>query len=893
MTERDAAPELRAGDRLGPYEIEARLGAGGMGVVYRARDARLARTVAIKLLSGLDAAHGERRARFEREARAIAQLQHPNVCTLHDVGTESGRDYLVMELLDGETLERRLERGALPLAQAFAVGAAIAEALAAAHRRAILHRDLKPGNVMLTRGGPKLLDFGLAKLRSDAVGASADPAARTADALTTEGTLLGTLAYMAPEQLEGRPADERADLWALGCLLHEMATGERAFGAETPASTIAAILDREPRAVSELAALAPRSFDRLVHACLAKDPEARWRSAADLARELRWLAEGDAATPSAQRPARARLVWVAAGLGLLALGALAGSLGRSRAAGSTTGARPAVRALLPLEQPGVVPFTSVPALSPDGRWVVVSSVGSSGSAPLQLRALDGEGERPLAGTEGGAFAFWSPDSRSIGFFQGKRLKRLELEGGDARAICAIDDQARGGAWSPNGTIVFSGGRRGALSRVAATGGTPTPVTTLDAARGERTHRWPQFLPDGERFLYWAASNESDERPAIRLGALRGGDAPVIVERTTNGVYSTGHLLFTTWTDGLVAQRFDARSGKLSGARFPISREVFVGMGVSILPLSASDGGDLVYLTRPTTFSSVIGWYDRAGNPVGSVADPEPWGAARPSPDGRRLAVTLIDLKPERFRTDLWVFDLVTGHRSRLTFEEGDIDDPAWSPDGRRIAYVQYRDGKAAVRVRAAEGGAEELLLEEPALDDPSLDWSPDGSIIAYQVFDGERADYDLRALDPATKSWRELLATGADETSPRFSLDGRFLAYVSNESGTDQVYLRRLVDGEKWQVSVDGGHFPRWTRDGGEIVFLGGDHRLRAAAVRLGEPVTVGSPVLAPGARPFPVTSWFHLEPTPDGRLLADAPPPENLDAKLRLILNWPGLLPP
>ncbi len=886
--------ELAPGARLGPYEIGAPLGAGGMGVVYRARDPRLDRSVAIKLVTGLDAAQPERRARFQREARSIAQLQHPNVCTLFDVGEHGGRDYLVMELLEGESLQERLARGPLPLQQVFTIGAAIAEALAAAHRQGILHRDLKPGNVMLTRAGPKLLDFGLAKLRADTLGSSSDMATRTAGALTAEGTLVGTLAYMAPEQLEGKPTDERADIWALGCVLHEMATGERAFAASTPASTIAAILDREPRAVSEIAPLSPPGFDRVVRACLAKDPDSRWQNAGDLARELRWLDSGGSpGGDSARAASRRNWFATATALAALALGAVAGTLWTAGRQPPVT-ERPALRAALPVPLAGAQPFTSIATISPDGRRAVISSIARDNVVPLRLLALDGENAQPLAGTEGGVFAFWSPDSRSIGFFQGKRLKRLDLSGGDAKTLCSFEDDARGGAWSSNGTIIFSGGRQGALMQVAATGGEPSPATRLDPARGENTHRWPQFLPDGTRFLYWASANDASAPPSIRLGSLAGNEAPVVIEKTSNGIYSSGHLVFARGqNEGLLAQPFDVSTGRLSGTATPLQRDVFYGMGVSILPVSASDGGDLLFLSHPTTWNTSIGWYDRAGTPIGGLGEPAPWSDARLSPDGRRIAVALTDVAAEPMRTDLWILDLAGGGRSRMTFEEGHVEDPAWSPDGRRVAYVQYESGRNTLRARLASGGGEEVLVEDPGLDQPSLDWSPDGGFLVYNVFVASRGNYDIRIFDFATKTSRDLVATAADETSPRFSPDGRLLAYESNETSRGEVYLRRLSDGEKWQVSVDGGSTPRWMPGGRELAFLGEDDRLRFAAFQLADDVAVGPPVLPDGARPLPVTRFFYVEPALDGqRFLADAPPPESLDPRFRLIVNWPGLLP-
>lgn len=883
--------ELAPGQRLGPYEIGSQLGAGGMGVVYRARDPRLDRSVAIKLVTALDAALPETRARFQREARSIAQLQHPNVCTLFDVGEQDGRDYLVMELLDGESLATRLERGPLPLGQVLSIGAAIADALAAAHRQGILHRDLKPGNVMLTKSGPKLLDFGLAKLRAEAVGGLPEQATRTAAALTAQGTLVGTLSYMAPEQLEGKPADERADLWALGCVLHEMATGQRAFAAATPASTIAAILDREPRPVSELAPLSPPTFDRVVQACLAKDSEARWQNAGDLARELRWIETGgSAATGSASAGARKYWLVIAAALGALVVGAAAGSLWMAQRSPQAPPQR-AIRAVVPAPLRGAASLNSIPTLSPDGRRVVVSSVASD--LPLQLLALDGDRWQPLAGTEGAEFPFWSPDSRSIAFFQNKRLKRIDVDGGNAKTICAIEDKSRGGAWSPNGTIVFSGGRRGPLLRVAADGGQPSPAAALDEARGEQTHRWPQFLPDGTHFLYWSSSNDANDRTAIRMGSLDGADAPVVIEQTSNGLYSAGHLLFARPDEGVLTQAFDWRTGKLSGPISSISRDVAGGFGVSLLPITVSATGDLIFLSRPTTYNTSIGWFDRAGNPLGTLGDLAPWTDARLSPDGGRIAVSLTDTSAEPQRTDVWILDLTAGTRSRLTFE-GDTFAPAWSPDGRRLVYTAYEKNAATLRLRPASGGSEQTLLQDAGLDTPNPEWSPDGASIAYQVFDASRGNYDIRVVDVASKKARDLVATAADETEPRFSPDGRFLAYDSTETSRDEVYLLRLADGEKWQVTTDGGHSSRWMPGGRQLVYMGIDHRMRYLDLELGEgEVKIGAPVLPENARALLVTRWFYYEPAPDGqRILADAPPPENLDPKLRLIVNWPGLLP-
>ena len=897
---------LPPGTRLGPYEIGAPIGAGGMGVVYRARDPRLDRDVAIKLLPPFAAGDAEARARFEREARLIAQLQHPNVCALYDVGREGERDFLVMELLDGESLAQRLERGPLALTQLVTIGAAIADALAAAHRRGILHRDLKPGNVMLTRGGAKLLDFGLAKLHAPAVDARpmAEQETRLDSAISGAGTIAGTLVYMAPEQLEGKPLDARADIWGLGCVLYEMASGRRPFSGESAASTIASILQQEPPLLAELVPLTPPALEHLVRTCIAKDPEQRWQSAADLARELRWLggspsarssAAGMAPVDNAGRPrrlARAALPWL--GLAAGALLALAGFVVAARRPPAV--ARLPVRSTLPFVERRLDPFGAVPQISPDGRQVVVGSASSTWGEPLHLLALDSEEPRTLPGTEGAALPFWSPDGRSIAYFLDRRLYRIDLAQGTPTFLAKFDDDPRGGTWGAQGVLVISPGRTGGLVRVSAQGSEPVPLTELDSSRREVTHRFPVFLPGGERFLYWASANNSadDRLDSVRLASVDGKGSSVVLEKSYNAVYSAGHLLGAqAGIDGLLAWPFDAASGKVTGERRAIAHSVFSGYGISYLPVSSAENGDTVYVSEPTTWNTEIGWFDLTGKRVATLGPPSAYSAGRISPDGRSVAVGITDLTS--FRTDVWVVDAGAGTRRRLTFGETHSIGPAWSPDGGRLAFVRQSSSGTASdpgiwSISALGGSSAELLWKTDRIDAPELDWSPDGRSIAFSVFDPERGRYALWMLDVATSKASAWLAGDTDASDPRFSPDGRFVAYQARPNGRGEVFLRRRDGSEQWQVTTEGGAGPRFGADGRTLYFVDRQGFLEAVALDLAATPKIGAGRRV-GDQRLPVSAFFYFEVAPDGkRFLMDAPTPEAFDPRIRLLRDWQSL---
>ncbi|HET9235210.1 MAG TPA: protein kinase, partial [Candidatus Eisenbacteria bacterium] len=503
---------LTPGTRLGPYEVLSSLGAGGMGEVYRARDTRLGRDVAIKVLPQHLSGTPELRARFEREARSVSQLNHPNICVLHDVGREGDTDFLVMELIEGETLERRLTRGPLPLPELLRIGSEVASALDRAHRSGIVHRDLKPGNIMLTRSGSKLMDFGLARAAAGPV-ASTTQAGMTqsptvAQALTGEGKIVGTFQYMSPEQLEGKEADARSDLWALGCVLYEMATGARPFTGAGTASLIASIMKDEPRMLAELAPMSPPALDRVVTRCLAKDPDDRWQSARDLAAELRYIGESAPSTSRTQAASvvevrkptlnRERVFWSAALIGVV-LAALALQMLQQPGTGAGTSRLVQFNITTP-EEINLVRDAAEPSISPDGSKAALCAVDSSGASLLWVRPMDSVDARPLAGTDNATLPFWSPDSRYLAYFADGKLKKIRVEGGPSQILCDANN-GRGGSWSKDGTIVFCPAAEGPLYRVSAAGGTPTPVTTLETAAHETGHRWPWFLPDGKHFIY--------------------------------------------------------------------------------------------------------------------------------------------------------------------------------------------------------------------------------------------------------------------------------------------------------------------------------------------------------------------------------------------------------
>ena len=893
---------VEAGTLLGPYEIVAPIGAGGMGEVYRARDTRLDRQVAVKLLPAHLSSSSDFKLRFEREARVISSFNDPNICTLHDVGEKDGLGFLVMEYCDGESLASRLARGPLPLEQVLRIGTEIASALDRAHHGGIIHRDLKPGNIMLTKGGAKLLDFGLAK-PSVAIGSGShamDPSlmdgATEQKPLTAEGAIVGTFQYMAPEQLEGSDADVRSDIFAFGAILYEMTTGRRAFEGKTKASLIASILDRQPQPISELQPLTSPALERVIRTALAKDPDDRWQTAHDLLLELRWIAEGGsqvglAAPVVARRKLRERGAWTLAGFSLLA----------AIAAGAVV--------FLRKEPPPRVLRTQINAptgagfrfeisdcgsltISPDGTRVTFAAAGEDGIGRLWIRPLDSLDAKPIAGTEGGLFPFWSPDSRFIAFFADGKLKKINPEGGPALSICDVEINPRSGSWSRDGVIIFSPSSVSAIHRIADSGGKPSPVTTLDSAAGETTHRWATFLPDQKHFLYLVGAHSAgtrSEKNAIYIGAIDGKAKKLLFYARSNVLYAEGRLLWVR--DGVVvAQRFDADAMKLEGDPVPIASSVRYTAGFFHGSFSVSDEGTLVYSAVPADQRVPLAWFDRSGRRISSLGEPELWAEAVLSPDGKHLAATIED--PAIGTLDIWIYDLERGARSKFAFSPVSEYNPRWSPDGRAIAFARDRERNnwSDLYLKPAFGGAEEQLLFSSEATKFPTGWSPDGKNIAFDSFTTDRLKSDIWLL-PLSGDRKPVpfLRGDASESGLRISPDRKWAAYNSDETGTPQITITSYPDGKgKSVIGAGNAVYAQWSRGGRELLYGTAAGELYAVAItgdasrfETGVPqLLFKSRLLLTGIADF----------TADGQrfLLLDLPP-ESEAAPITVVTNWPA----
>jgi len=883
--------QLSPGVWVGRYEIVGALGAGGMGEVYRARDTRLNRVVALKvLLRGLSG-DPRRRERFEREAQVISSLNHAHICSVYDVGCHEGADYLVMELLEGQTMAERIQRGPLPLDEAIRHGIEIADALEAAHHQGIVHRDLKPANVFLARsGGPsgqpiaKLLDFGIAKAIDPSAAAGADQAT-----LTEEGTLLGTLQYMAPEQLEGRAADTRSDLFAFGAVLYEMLTGRRAFDGESPSRIIAAVLDSEPSPLVEAQPLAPPLLAHVVMTCLAKNPDERWQSAADVRRQLAWIASSatagvvPAATTGPGAGLRGRRAIV--GACIVALGVAGAFTWRSW---SRQGALP-VRSETRLEVS--TPATTQPwsiAISPDGLTIAFVAE-SEGRPVLWVRPLNEVTARPLRGTSEATDPFWSPDNQSIGFFADGKLKRIDLKGGTPQTL-ADAIQPHGGAWSRNGIIVFAPHQLSPLLQVSADGGAPSAVTQL--ASGHGGHMYPRVLPDDDHLLYYVAAGRTDVRGAY-LGRRDGTPARKLLVLNEPAEYaSTGHLLFLR-DSALFAQALDVARLELNGSAIRVADRIAmgnVGGATAVVGISASNAGAILYRGAGTESGRQLTWYDRSGTPVARVGDADVariGGGLSLSPDGHRAVVgRRVDKNG-----DLWLRDLRrNGAMTRLTFDPASDDGPLWSRDGLHLTFSSNRNGSLDIYQRALGANSDEPLLVSPGNQVP-VDWSPDGRVLLYLDADA-RTHLDIWAMPVGGEKPFPVVRSPYEDLNPQFSPDGKWIAYQSNESSRYEVYLRPFGDsGALLPVSTNGATQPRWRRDGKELFYLGLDRRLMAVPIAFssnGRSVDVGTPApLFQTKIGGPGISQREYEVSSDGqRILIDVPI-EDIPAPIILIQNW------
>ncbi len=893
---------LTAGTRLGPYEIGDQLGAGGMGEVYRATDTRLDRTVAIKVLPEHLADEPQRRERFEREAKAVSSLNHPHICTLHDVGEQDGIHYLVMEYVEGDTLQQRLEKGRLPLDQALEYAIQIADALDKAHRQGVVHRDLKPGNIMITKSaGVKLLDFGLAKLKGDADQVSPLSQMPTQDPsapLTAEGTILGTLQYMAPEQLEGKEADARTDIFAFGAVVYEMVTGKKAFEGASQASLIAAIMDHEPQAMAELQTMTPSSLDHIVTTCLDKDPDMRWQTAADLMRELKWIEDGNAqvGTASIEIPSkkRERVAWSASLVLLLSTLGVASVAFFGNAPQEQTTFR--FSFAHPSEARG-----DVLTVSPDGQRLAFLASSSTGAQAVWVRDFESGEMRMLAGSENATGSlFWSPDGQAIGFFTVTELKAVDLSGGSPRTV-SPQVANRGGTWNKDGEIILSLG--GTLQRVSAEGGQPTPL--------ELSGGFPYFLPDGIHFLYESSSGRGQslgpgrrqlEPSSIYVASLESSETRLllIADRDTKAAYASGHVLFVSG-GVLMAQPFDVDSLQLRGEAHRIGPQVSspgVGHGDDI-PFSVSTNGILAFRSGNRVDGQLV-WFDREGNETRRVPQPQSGEYLNPSlsPSGQQIAVNRKD--PATGNVDIWLIDMGTDTPDPLTSTASFDADPVWSPDSQEIAFSSYRNGKWGLWKKNIRTGEEERLWEAAEGSEPrTMDWSPDGEFILFDLRSPNSDLFDLRGSNSdvwvlpvsGDDPWPLLNNPNIFEYAAHFSPDGEWVAYISSEAGAFSIYVARFPEGtEGGRVSLAGSTHPRWRGDRRELFYKGGFGSAPVMAVR----VEAGSSGLQ-FDNPVPVfdsvmlgmsDGRHHYAVTADGnrfllRRPSLAPPP------VTVIVNW------
>ncbi|CAN5836950.1 hypothetical protein BH24ACI4_BH24ACI4_27800 [soil metagenome] len=874
---------LQSGTRLGPYEVQSPLGAGGMGEVYKARDTRLDRAVAIKILPDELAADSERRARFEREARMVASLNHPHICAIHDVGSAPSSDperpiaYLVMELVDGETLAARIARGPLPLDQVARFAAEIALALDAAHRQRVAHRDLKPTNVMVTRSGVKLLDFGLAKAVAPEVEAADVTASLDLTAMTAPGTVLGTLPYMAPEQVEGRAADARSDIFALGAVMYEMATGRRAFTGESPAAMASAILASQPPALEASPAL-----DRIIRGCLAKDPDRRWQSAHDVAMQLAALADHDRPV-AARRDSRWWLPWaVAAAATVLAIGAAARGGGTSPAA--TALSMPLV---FPVAPPAGGTFTVgvewvAFAVSPDGSHLAYAArPGDSRGSSLWVRPLSSLDARPIPGTEGATSVFWSPDGRSVGFFADDKLKRVALAGGAPVHICSVRQGiGHSGTWGADGSILFASVQGEAIMRVPASSGTPVEVLKPDPARNERRTTWPSFLPDGRSFLYGAGF--SDEDGAIMLVRGDGTLQEIVRVKSAAQYVDPGYLVFAQ-DSTLVARHFDAATGAISGDPIAIADRVNFFLSTGAAQFSASRAGVMAYLAQRN--ESHIVSFDRSGRELAEVRPRGDYLSLRVTGDGSELLFDRAD--PRSTTYDIWRFELDRGVETPLTSGPGANVGAQLDADGRMIYSAARGQAPRLYRRDLASGADEPLESRYPGMQ-TALDLAPDGQWIVYSQRSAG-GNFDLHAFSLADRTVIPLRDSPANEFGGRFSPDGRWIAYTSDATGQPEVYVVGFpTPGAPRAVSAGGGRLPRWSPNGRELLYAGLAGQIMSVSVRAGSPLEIGRPsVLFPSPTRFP---WADFDITPDGRLMAVVPLQYAAEQPLTMIVDWPAL---
>ena len=877
---------------LGPYEILAPIGAGGMGEVYRAIDSRLGRIVAIKVLPQHLSSNTDVRQRFEREARAVSSLNHQHICTLHDIGHQDGIDYLVMEYIEGETLATRLQKGPLTTADVLQYSIQIMSALDKAHKKGIVHRDLKPGNIMLTKSGIKLLDFGLAKLQtamSEAPEASSFPTEH--QDLTKEGMILGTVQYMAPEQLEGKNSDARTDIFAFGSILYEMATGKKAFAGGSRASLITAIMSSEPPLISTIQPMTPPALDRVVKICLAKDPEERWQNAHDLMNELKWISElssqmGVAQAVINRRKSRNWIPWIITAFALLSSAATL-ILYRTK---PTTFSRTISSSIVLPEKTAL--FSAV--MSPDGSKFVFIARDSSGRNLLWIRNLNSSTIQPLPGTENPSFPFWSPNSRFIGFFAAGKLKKIDANGGTVQTLCDAPFN-RGGTWNQEDVILFSPVVDGPLYRVSASGGRATPLTSFDPARGETTHRWPFFLPDGKHFLYLVGSFGGErEKTGIYVRSLETKEEKFLVRANSNMAYADPGYLFFYHERNLLAQPFDVKNLQIKGEPVIVAKDIQYFPQVFGGLFSVSQNGTLLYQPHAGSGVSQLYWFDRNGKQIGTLGSAHNQANPRISPDGKKVALNIAD--PETGNMDIWIYQSTGGIPSRFTSDPSFESGPVWSPDGIRLVFGSIRSGGTELRQKNSTGAESETTVTKTRTRYPT-DWSQDGRSLLHLAFD-PNSNLELWTLKPE-ENWRETLFMKAPfgVNQGQFSPDGRWVAYTSNESGKWEVHVAPFPGpGGNWQISTTGGSEPRWRRDGKELFYMSADGKIMAVDVKDSstfDAVAAKALFQTHHREPISSTDLFSYDVSADGQhFLVNTDVAGSNSVTLNLILNWASDLP-
>ena len=900
---------LNPGARLGPYEVVAAIGAGGMGEVYRARDAKLNRDVALKILPPASASDPDRLARFHREAQVLASLNHPHIAAIYGFEDSGETHALVLEFVDGPTLADRIAQGPIPIDEALPIAMQIAEALEAAHELGIIHRDLKPANIKVkSDGSVKVLDFGLAKLAEPGIGTrdsgfegalSMSPTITSPAMMTGVGVMLGTAAYMSPEQARGKTVDKRADIWAYGCVLYEMLAGTRPFGGSEITDTLAFVITKEPDWTALPVGIS-LSVRRLLRRCLEKDVRHRLRDIGDAQPELLPGEPNDVDSSREVTRTRRYFLTSVVACGFFAVTAVMFAVLYFRQA-------PAQVSLTKLQllPPPKSTFGSM-SISPDGRRIAFTAIGPSGKEQLWVRQLDTVSEQLLAETDGASYPFWSPDSRFIGFFAGNKLKKIDVSGGSPQTVCDLVNNrggGRGGTWNRDGIILFSAepyGPEPIYQVSAAGGGEPRAMATHEPSDQQSHHHWPSFLPDGRHFVYFAANEEQPERTGIYLGSLDANESRLLIRAETSGAYAVrppaaprgSDYIFFVREQTLMAQPLDRQTLEVSGDAIPIADDVgvdgFGNIGKSLSSFSVSENGVLVYGAGAR--GAQLTWSDRDGKQLGLLGSPGINVGFNISPDGQQVALQRED---GRGGSDIWLLDATRGTALRFTSDPVYHAAPVWSPDGLRITFFAIHDGRWQLWEKASnEGGSEKLLLKSNT-DLVTEAWSPDGRLLLYGDINPKNRNTDLSMLAMAggTGQPRSIpfVHTPFDENFAEFSPDGKWVVYQSNESGRYEIYARPVApDGSagagKWRISTDGGTEPHWRQGGNEIFYIAPDNKLMAVEVRTGATFEVGVPRALFSTRPSGVVRYAV---TRDGQRFLVSVPTEDAAAPVTVVVNW------